>query len=173
MSAALRTMPSMKIEVVRSSRRRKTITAEQRDGRLVVRLPAGLTRAEERSWVGVMVDRMERRRRLDRLNAGRDLQRRAARLNERYFDGQLRWRSLRYVANQRDRYASCTPQDGSIRISHRVAEMPHWVRDYVLVHELAHLLVADHAPRFWRLVGRYPLAERARGYLIAKGWEEG
>ena len=166
-------MPSMKVEVVRSSRRRKTITAEQRDGRLVVRLPAGLTRAEECSWVEVMVHRMERRRRLDRLNAGRDLQRRAARLNERYFDGQLRWRSLRYVANQRDRYGSCTPEDGSIRISHRVAEMPPWVREYVLVHELAHLLVPDHSLRFWRLVGRYPLAERARGYLIAKGWEEG
>jgi predicted metal-dependent hydrolase len=162
----------MKIEIVRSRRRRKTVTAEQREGRVVVRLPAGLTKAEERSWVEVMVGRIEERRRLERLNAGRDLERRAQRLNERYFEGRLRWQSLRYVSNQRDRFGSCTVQDGSIRISHRVAEMPPWVRDYVILHELTHLQVPDHSPRFWRLVGQHPLSERARGFLIAKGWDE-
>jgi predicted metal-dependent hydrolase len=162
----------MKVEVVRSPRRRKTVTAEQRGGRVVVRLPAGLSQAEERTWVDVMVGRIESRRRLDRLNAARDLERRAARLNERYFRGRLRWRSVRYVSNQRDRYGSCTPEEGTIRISDRIAEMPSWVRDYVVVHELAHLEVGQHSPRFWSLVRRYPLAERARGFLIAKGLEE-
>jgi predicted metal-dependent hydrolase len=47
------------------------------------------------------------------------------------------------------------------------------VRDYVIVHELAHLLIADHSAEFWSLVDRYPLTERARGFLIAKGMEEG
>jgi predicted metal-dependent hydrolase len=162
----------MNVEIVRSPRRRKTVTAEQREGRVVVRLPAGLTQAEERSWVEVMVGRIERRRLVERLNAGRDLERRAARLNERHFGGRLRWRSLRYVSNQQDRYGSCTIRDRTIRISHRVAETPPWVRDYVVMHELTHLQVPDHSPRFWRLVGRYPLSERARGFLIAKGWEE-
>jgi predicted metal-dependent hydrolase len=41
------------------------------------------------------------------------------------------------------------------------------VLDYVIVHELAHLEVAGHNDRFWQLVNRYPLTERARGYLIA------
>ena len=66
------------------------------------------------------------------------------------------------------RWGSCTPADGSVRISVRLAPFPLWVLDYVLVHELAHLAVADHSPRFWALVDRYPLSERARGYLIAK-----
>jgi predicted metal-dependent hydrolase len=72
----------------------------------------------------------------------------------------------------RARYGSCTPQDGTIRLSDRLVAWPPWVRDYVLVHELAHLAVPDHSPAFWRLVDRYPLAERARGFLIAKGMED-
>jgi hypothetical protein len=79
--------------------------------------------------------------------------------------------SVRWVENQQSRWGSCTPYDGSIRISNRVAEFPGWVLDYVLMHELAHLVVAGHGPRFWRLVDRYPKAERAKGFLIAKGWE--
>ena len=54
-------------------------------------------------------------------------------------------------------------------VSARLAAYPRWVLDYVIVHELAHLVEASHGPAFWELVNRYPLAERARGYLIAKG----
>ena len=162
----------MKIEVVRSPRRRKTITAERRNGRVVVRLPAGMTRSEERSWVDRMVTRLTQREQSERLNRGRDLRRRADRLNREYFGGRLVWRALRYVSNQRERFGSCTPEDGTIRISSRVAEMPWWVREYVLLHELAHLEVPSHSPPFKRLVDRYPLAERARGFLIAKGMGE-
>jgi predicted metal-dependent hydrolase len=99
------------------------------------------------------------------------LARRAAELNRQYFGGKLKWREIRYVANQQRRYGSCTPVTGTIRISHRVATMPVWVRDYVIVHELAHLQEANHGPRFWRLVNRYPRVERARGYLICLGLE--
>jgi predicted metal-dependent hydrolase len=162
----------MKVEVVRSPRRRKTITAEHREGRVVVRLPAGMTRAEERRWVHRMVSRLTERERLERLNARRTLERTAERLNQEYFGGRLRWSSVRFVANQRDRYGSCTPDDGNIRISDRVAGYPPWVREYVLVHELAHLVVPSHSPRFWELVERYPFAERARGFLFAKGMED-
>ncbi|HWC32385.1 MAG TPA: M48 family metallopeptidase [Actinomycetota bacterium] len=162
----------MKVEVVRSPRRRKTITAERRGGRVVVRLPAGMTAAEERTWIDRMVTRIAERERLARLNARRDLERAADRLNRRYFDGRLRWVTIRYVSNHRDRFASCTPDDRTIRISDRIAEMPTWVRDYVVMHELAHLVVPSHSPAFWRLVDRYPLAERARGFLMARGLDE-
>jgi hypothetical protein len=131
-----------------------------------------MSRTEERTWVHKMVSRLTEQERLQRLNAKRNLERTAQRLNRDYFDGKLAWNELRYVGNQRDRYGSCTPEDGAIRISDRVAGWPSWVRDYIVMHELAHLLVPSHSARFWRLVERYPLIERARGFLIAKGWEE-
>jgi hypothetical protein len=69
------------------------------------------------------------------------------------------------------RFGSCSPSQGTIRISHRVAAMPAWVRDYVIVHELAHLVEPNHSRAFWDVVNRYTKTERARGYLIAIGME--
>lgn len=161
----------LKIEVVRSPRRRKTIEATKDGNKVVVRLPATLTRSEARRWVRVMVERVKETEALDRLNEKRELQRRATELHDRYFSSRPALRSIRYVANQRDRYGSCTPADGTIRLSHVLADFPDWVRDYVIVHELAHLRAPDHSSYFWQLVRRYPYAERARGYLIAKGME--
>jgi len=72
---------------------------------------------------------------------------------------------VRWVDNQNSRWGSCTPTDRSIRLSRRLQGMPSWVIDYVLVHELAHLLEAGHTPEFWEWVDRYPKAERAKGFL--------
>ena len=161
----------LKVEVVRSPRRSKTIEATREGNKVVVRLPATLTRAETRRWVKVMVERIEQAEQVGRLNEKSDLVKRAHELHDRYFRGRPALKNIRYVANQKDRYGSCTPQDGTIRLSHVLSEFPDWVRDYVIVHELAHLRAPDHSPYFWQLVHRFPHAERARGYLIAKGIE--
>lgn len=158
------------MEIVRSPNRRKTISAERRGRKVVVLLPAGLTRAEERRWVRTMVERLSIRERLERVNASSDLERRARDLNERYFGGRLRWKSIHYVKEARSMYASCTPEDRTIRVSERVAELPGWVRSYVVMHELAHIRIPEHTPHFWRVVRRYPMTERARGYLLALGY---
>jgi predicted metal-dependent hydrolase len=170
--AVARCVVRLKVEVVRSPRRRKTIEAKKEGNRVVVLLPATLTRSEARRWVRTMVERIEESEHVRRLNEKQSLARRAHELHQRYFGGNPQLRSIRYVGNHRDRYGSCTPADRTIRLSHRLAEFPDWVRDYVIVHELAHLRVPNHGPWFWSLVRRYPLAERARGYLIAKGFEE-
>ena len=162
----------MQIDIRRSPRRHKTVAARLQGDTLVVFLPAGLSPAEEERWVERMKERVALARHKSDLNSDGELARRARELNRRYFGGALRVRSLKYVTNQGLRFGSCTPADGTIRISHRLAEMPSWVLDYVLVHELAHLVQPDHSERFWRLVNRYKLAERARGFLIAKGLEE-
>jgi glycosidase len=77
-------------------------------------------------------------------------------------------RDIRWADDMVTRWGSCTTTTGHIRISTRLAAFPDWVIDYVIVHELAHLEVAGHGPDFWRLAHRYPKAERAIGYLIAK-----
>ena len=155
------------VEVRRSARRRRTVSAYRDGERIVVLVPASLSRAEERRWVEQMVARIQRseqRRRPD--DAG--LRARAEVLNDQYFGGLASPSSVRWVDNQRSRWGSCTPGDRSIRLSSRLQGMPGWVVDYVLVHELAHLLEIHHDEAFWGWVARYPQAERARGYL--EGW---
>ena len=160
----------MQIKVVRSAKRKKTVSARVTDGVLEVRAPAHLTDAELAPIIEQLRGRLRKRRKEATLDDAL-LQRRARELNRQCFDGQLDWTSIRWVTNQRKRAGSCTPSQGTIRISHRVADMPAFVRDYIIVHELAHLQEPNHSNRFWALVNRYPRAERARGYLMAAGLE--
>ncbi len=149
--------------MIRSAKRRRTVQARQVGDVLRISIPAAMTKAEEDKWVGEMVRRMERKAASSHI----DLEARAATLSRKY--GLGRPRSVRWVDNQQWRWGSCTPSDGAIRLSSRLAGEPAWVVDYVLVHELAHLSVRHHNAAFWKVVHRYPLAERALGYLMARG----
>jgi predicted metal-dependent hydrolase len=152
------------VEVRRSGRRRRTVSAYRDGERIVVLIPAYFSRAEERRWVAAMVERL-RAQESRRKAPSRDLVRRADELSRQYLSGRARPVSIRWVDNQQGRWGSCTPLDGTIRISSRLRGMPGWVVDYVLLHELAHLLEPSHNARFWSLLEPYPKLERARGYL--------
>ncbi|WP_213452583.1 M48 metallopeptidase family protein [Rhizomonospora bruguierae] len=155
------------VEVRRSQRRRRTVSAYRDGERVVVLIPDQFSRAEETEWVDRMLARLAaREQRVQRTDA--DLALRARRLVDRYLPdlaALVTPASIRWVENQNGRWGSCTPADRTIRISHRVQEMPDWVIDYVLLHEIAHLVVPSHNARFWAIVARYPKSERARGYL--------
>ena len=161
----------MEVKVVRSKRRKKTVEARLESGVLVVRAPAAISDAELKPIIDKLKTRLERKQQRRQFQGDTSLEARARELNRRFFDGKLTWASIRYVTNQNKRFGSCTPSQGTIRISHRIASMPTWVRDYVIVHELAHLVEPNHSRAFWDLVNRYPKTERARGYLIAVGME--
>ena len=165
---------AIEIVIVRSTRRRKTVSATWVNWRrLEIRAPAHLSEQELRPIVErLRQSALRQRARLRRFPSDQVLEKRAQHYNRTLFGGELRWRSIRFVENQRKRFGSCSPGKGTIRISSRLEQAPAFVLDYVIVHELAHLVEANHSPRFWELVYRYPLAERARGYLMALQLEE-
>ena len=160
-------MSTPEVEVRRSKRRRRTVSAYREGDRIVVLIPAAMSKRDEAQWVADMVARLERKEKRTR-PSDEQLLARARTLNDTYFGGLADPASVRWVTNQQQRWGSCSPGDRSIRLSERLQGMPAWVVDYVLVHELAHLLEHGHDAAFWAWVDRYPRSERARGYLL--GW---
>ena len=169
----LLTVDGETVEIRRSRRRTKTIAAHRENGRIIVLMPARLSADEQQRWVRNMVERVRRRERSRRSgHSDDDLMERGRKLLERHVwphtTKQLAPTSIRWVSNQKRRWGSCTVETGAIRLSDRLQSFPDFVIDYVLVHELAHLYVADHTHEFWALVEHYPWTERARGFL--EGW---
>lgn len=156
--------PQPQLRIIPSPRRRRSSSARLVGDVIEVRVPALMPVAEQRRVAERLRDRILRS--IHRVHRAPDLERRAQELNRLLFGGRLEWQAIGF-ADQRSRWGSCTPDSGTIRIARRAADLPGWVLDYLLVHELAHLLEGNHGPRFWALVGRYPLTERARGYLMA------
>lgn len=155
------------VDVVRSRRRQKTVSARVVDGRIRLLVPARMTQAQVDEYVKWAVAKWERRGR--RHVGDADLEARAARLARRYDLPSPT--SVRWAPNQRSRWGSCTPATGEIRISERLRPWPEFVLDAVLVHELAHLVEANHSPAFHALVARYPKVERANGFLLAQAYD--
>ena len=176
------------------------MSAYRDGGRTVVLIPASFSAAEEERWVERMLARLgagERRR----ASSDEALAARAETLSRRYLGGHARPSSVRWVSTMGRRWASCTPAEGTIRVSDRLRDVPDHVLDYVLLHEnqigrvdpeavsktvirkhvldyvllheLAHLLVPGHGPSFWRLLASYPRLERSRGFLDGLAHAEG
>ncbi len=149
---------ALPVEVVRSRRRHKTVSAELVGGVVRVQVPSWMSADDVDRHVAELVPRLERKFRSSHV----DLSDRAAALARRYDlpePSRILW-----VDNQRRQWGSCNVETGEIRISRRLADYPSWVLDYVLVHELAHLVHADHSPAFRALVDAVP-AGRARPRL--------
>lgn len=160
--------------IVRSRRRKKTASARMLNWyTLEIRVPARIDKGGLQRIVQHFEEKMrEERGGWRHFATDEELETRAQRLNETFFDGALRWRSIRFVTNQNRCFASCSPMRGTIRLSHRLAHVPSFVLDYVLMHELAHLLEPTHSGVFWDYVYRYERTERARGYLMAMQLED-
>jgi predicted metal-dependent hydrolase len=163
------------VVVRRSARRRRTVSAHWSEDAVVLSVPQSATRREIEHWTRELVPRVvERRRREAARGAERrsddNLLQRAQELSRRHLDGRARPSDVRWSARQTTRWGSATPATGVIRISAQLQEAPEWVLDFVLVHELAHLLEADHSPRFRELEARYPLAGKAQAFLDGVAW---
>jgi hypothetical protein len=158
------------VEVRRSARRRRTLTVQRERGRLVALVPQRLTRAQEAELLPPLVERFLRREAKVGARLGDDeLAARAQRLHRSFLAPisglPLESVQVSWVDNQLRRWGSCSSATGQIRLSSRLRNMPGWVLDYVLLHELAHLLEPNHSARFHHLLTGYPRLDAAKAYL--------
>ncbi len=157
------------VEIRRSRRRKRTVSAHREGDKTIVLVPAHLSAAEEERVVRSLVERLDRREQHTRPSDD-ELLDRAAVLSRTWLEGMAEPQSVRWVSNQNARWGSCTSSDRSIRLSDRLKGMPAYVVDYVLLHELAHLIEPNHSKSFWALVDAYPGAEKAKGFLEGVSW---
>lgn len=169
MTATQQSLPfeaqTFSVEVLRSKRRKRTVGAQLIGNVLHITVPSWMSRAEEAEFVEKFSASYRRQLSTDRIN----LRQRALALSRRH--DLPRPKEIRWDETMISRWGTCTIDTGEIRLSSRLAAFPNWVLDYVIVHELCHMAVEGHTAEFWNLVNRYPKAERAVGYLIAKSGE--
>jgi predicted metal-dependent hydrolase len=158
------------VRIIRSAKRRKTISSQWRDNRLVVQVPAALDEKSERTFVDEMIAKYRKGRHARTAGHTDDaLELRAESLDEKYFAGRGAPESVRWVSNQNKRWGSASYRQRTIRLSATLQHMPSWVQDYVLVHELAHLVVpkSGHGPEFQALLNRFERRAQADIFLEA------
>ena len=164
-------MEEQQIKIIRSAKRKKTISAKEIDGVLFLRIPHTLSKKDENKyieWAKKQFENRNRKKILLEKNADQYLDKQAKTLNQKYFNGKLFWRKILFSTDQNSRmFGNCDINSRIIRISHRLLNMPKFVLNYVIVHELTHLIIPKHGPEFWSICNRYPKTERARGYLMA------
>ncbi len=153
-----------RVKVVRSARRRKTISANWENGMIRLQVPATLTDQEERQWAERMIAKLHRRS--GALSFGNaQLEELAEDLNQRYFQGRATPNSVVFSQRQNTLWGSCSRRTGNIRLNPDLARMPRWVLEGVLVHELAHLIEPNHGPRFKALEARYERISEVHAFL--------
>ena len=152
------------IVVLRSKRRKKSISAYRQGGRIIISIPARMSKADERSVIPEMIAKI-RAQEADESPSETMLMQRCVQLLERYAPEiticpkSINWRQMR------ERWGSCTSVDATIRISDRLKGAPDYALDYVLFHEAIHLHYFDHGPEFKAVLARFPEESRAEAYL--------
>ncbi|MFC5677887.1 M48 family metallopeptidase [Aeromicrobium endophyticum] len=159
------------VEIRRSTRRKRTVRAYREGDTIIVLMPAHLPKSVEDEHVRTLVTRLEQREQRARPSDD-ELLGRAGELSRAWLDGAAVPSSVRWVTTMEKRWGSCSSDDRSIRLSHRLKGMPSYVVDYVLLHELAHLIEPNHSARFWALVDVHPQAAKAKGFLEGVSWQQ-
>lgn len=161
------------VKIIRSSNRKRTVSARLEGDTLIVHAPEEIPGERLSKIIESFKKRFTRSAMKKEANRSENLGELAEKLNQKYFGGVIQIGSIEYVASLSCKFGVCNTARKEIRISHVLAKMPDWVRKYVIVHEMAHIIEPNHGAHFWELVNRYELAERARGYLMAKGMDTG
>ena len=152
------------IIVIRSTRRKRNISAYRQGGRIIVSIPARMSKADEHAIIPEMIAKI-RSQESARIPSEERLMERTNKLLVSLAPeitarpASINWRPMR------ERWGSCTSVDRTIRISDRLKLAPDYALDYVLFHEAIHLQLFDHGAQFTEVLGRFEGAELASAYL--------
>lgn len=150
------------IVVVRSKKRKRSISAFRQGGKIIISIPARLTKAEEREVVPEMIAKIRAK---EVAPVESELLELADKVLTQYAPEVLArpvsitWRDMN------ERWGSCTSVDRTIRLATKLQRAPQYVLEFVLYHEAIHLHFADHGPEFQSLLHRHPRHLEAEAFL--------
>jgi predicted metal-dependent hydrolase len=146
------------------------MSAYRQGGVVIINIPAHMSKQDEIAAIPEMITMVQRREAIERKTDDQLLQMGMA-LLEKYLPdfaiqpASINWRSMS------ERWGSCTTVDRTIRISDRLIGAPTYVLDYILFHELIHLMISGHDQDFYNYLNRYKDHARAEAFL--EGFEIG
>jgi len=160
----------VKIKVIRSFKRRKTVSARLKGGVLELRVPVFLTPRQVNQYAQAFLTKFNQKKALKNDSF---LKKRAKLLAKKYLERKLPSYQITWSTRQQRIFGICNKKTRNIRISARLKKVPSWVLDYVILHELAHLLFSGHGKDFWQAVGKYPKTELAKAFLKGVVYAQG
>lgn len=151
-------------EIVRSERRTMSLEIKE-DGRLLIRVPYGVSTKEavdfakqHENWLAKnyakVVNRKESRPayRPEEIEEYKEKLRPVLEHRAAYYAGMMRVNYQKItIKDQKTRWGSCSAK-GNLNFNWKLFLMPPEILDYVLVHELAHRIEMNHSDRFWKQV---------------------
>ncbi|MBN1969005.1 MAG: M48 family metallopeptidase [Candidatus Delongbacteria bacterium] len=160
-----------KVEIIYSRKRKKTISAELNEDRSILRVlaPYGISQ----KILSPIIEKLKNKTLKKRVKDSDEyLLKRSESINKNFFSGNLKNFTIYYSGKiGKGSWGLCNLLDREIKLNKELSEYPEWVIDYVIMHEMTHLIVSGHNKEFWDIVNRYDKTERAIGFLIAKGME--
>lgn len=150
------------IIVIRSKKRKRNIAAFRQGGKIVISIPARMTKAEEREVVPEMIAKIRAK---EVAAPESQLMELADRLLSKYAPeiairpSSVNWRAMN------ERWGSCTTVDRTIRLATKLQRVPEYVLEFVLYHESIHLQHYDHGEEFYQYLYRYPRHLEAEAFL--------
>lgn len=171
------TVDGAELTLVVERKRVKHVNARLRGSTLSVSAPPAIPEAALEPIILDLARRLVRRERRQRVNAEEDALA-LARTVAASFPRPPEVAEALFVTTQQARWGSYSPATGTIRLHAALREMPRWVLEAIVAHELAHAVHPDHSPAFRSLLRRAcPETDRAEAFLagvswLASRWEE-
>jgi predicted metal-dependent hydrolase len=164
------TIDGTTLQVVIERKRVRHINARLRRQTLFVSAPPQVEQQFLDRVVADLARKLIRRVHANKVNAAEDALALVRKVAAR-FPNRPEVAHVEFVATQMSRWGSYSSRTRTIRLHAALCDMPRWVLESVVAHELAHVMHLHHGPEFWALVHSVdPDCDRADGFLNGVSW---